>query len=65
MEAQDLALTLNRISRRSSIPTGQENNALLEVDELAKNYTNSTLILMSDETQEFKKKKVCCNCAIY
>ncbi|OMJ76814.1 hypothetical protein SteCoe_23750 [Stentor coeruleus] len=65
MEAQDLALTLNRISKRSSIPTGNENNALLEVDELAKKYTDSTLIQISEETQELKKKKDCCSCAIY
>ena len=62
-EVQDLALTLNRKDKKSGFLDEENEGTLKEVDELAKQYQNSTLE-SQDGTDENKKEK-CCKCIVF
>ena len=63
-ELQEIAITMNR---PSTSPDNKEitSDALKEIDEIAKEYDRSTLIVQNSEGNEQTKKKCCSACVVF
>ena len=64
-ELQELAIAMNRPNNVDDVKG--TNTTLKEVDELAKQYDSSTILVEAEnpEIDEQKKKKCCSTCIIY